>query len=90
MCVYVYVYDYLSRKITKKILIAKENLIFFITFAPIKRILTIILLILLSLNAIAEEKDSVPVLHNKVYEKIRMALNDVDVFGDDRKKSMPG
>ena len=85
MCVYVYVYDYLSRKITKKIPIAKENLIFFITFAPIKRILTIILLILLSLNAIAEKKDSVPVLHNKVYEKIRMALNDVDVFGDDRK-----
>ena len=78
-------YQYSSRKNTKKILIAKENLIFFITFAPIKRLLTIILLILLSLHAIAEKKDSVPVLHNKVYEKVRMALNDVDIFGDDRK-----
>ena len=60
-------------------------MIFFITFAPIKHLLTIILLILLSLHAIAEKKDSVPVLHNKVYEKVRMALNDVDIFGDDRK-----
>ena len=80
-----YVYKYLSGKITKKILIAKENTFFFFTFAPIKRLLTIIMLILLSLHAIAGKKDSVPVLHNKVYEKIRMALNDVDIFGDDRK-----
>ena len=33
----------------------------------------------------AGKKDSVIVRHNMVYEKVRMALNDVDVLGNDRK-----
>ena len=33
----------------------------------------------------AGKDDSVVVRHNMVYEKVRMALNDVDVLGNDRK-----
>ena len=47
--------------------------------------MTIFLLFFLALYAMAGKKDSVIVRHNMVYEKVRMALNDVDVLGNDRK-----
>ena len=53
-------------------------------FAAIKHILTIFLLFFLALYAMAGKDDSVIVRHNMVYEKVRMALNDLDVFGNDR------